>query len=349
MPQCVRLNLFDTHIMELALINLENTQHIDVDKSQNTVQGSEISEANILFQDTSLGNIHCSHLSTPNISLFHGAIHMKKSIKLKTLASPNSLNVCVLLEGCIETNFHSHSESLQLYNNSHNSIHLIEHEGDHLLPKGEIKLFHLNIDSEYFLQQFSSEDKVADRFKNSILKSAVSVASQQPGYIYPEMRSIIKAIMNNPYKDGLKKMYLEIKTFELLILQFLQFGDSIKNDTLLSRKEKQIAAEVRMLLDENMLHPWTLDELAQKTGSNIQTVKKSFKGLYNTNVFNYYQQLRMDYARHLLLDLDITVAEVSDMLGYSHQNHFSSAFKKCFGFPPSELKAKSSRVVLIKG
>jgi AraC-like DNA-binding protein len=333
--------------MKVTLINPDDLQQVEINKKDaNKSQNPEIIETKAHFNDHALGDVACSVTSIPNITLFHGAIHLNKAMKIKTLASPNSLNICIMLGGNIETSFYDF-KNLQLFNNSHNAIYLVDSEGEHILPKGNNKLFHINIQAEHFLHKFSSEDRITEMFKNSINKNVASVASLQPEEISPEMRSIINSLVNNPYKDGLKKMFLEIKAFELLILQFLQFGDQDKT-TLLTKKEKQVASEVRMLLEGDLFHPWTLDELAQKTGSNIQTVKKSFKGLFNINVFNFYQQLRMNYSRHLLLDLDLTVAEVSDMLGYSHQNHFSIAFKKYFGFPPSELKAKSSKLLLTK-
>ncbi len=41
----------------------------------------------------------------------------------------------------------------------------------------------------------------------------------------------------------------------------------------------------------------------------------------------------MDYAEGLLLDSSCTVEDVSDVLGYEHAQHFSTAFKK-FGNKP---------------
>ncbi len=46
----------------------------------------------------------------------------------------------------------------------------------------------------------------------------------------------------------------------------------------------------------------------------------------------------MNEARRLLLSGEMNIAEVADTVGYKNPNHFTTAFKKYFGFVPSELK-----------
>jgi AraC-like DNA-binding protein len=44
----------------------------------------------------------------------------------------------------------------------------------------------------------------------------------------------------------------------------------------------------------------------------------------------------MEYAKQLLSEQSLTVSEVSERIGYKNQRHFSTAFKKKYGFSPSE-------------
>ncbi|MEX2568569.1 MAG: helix-turn-helix domain-containing protein [Cyclobacteriaceae bacterium] len=47
----------------------------------------------------------------------------------------------------------------------------------------------------------------------------------------------------------------------------------------------------------------------------------------------------MHQARKRLLEERLSVYEVSEMAGYKNPQHFSTAFKKFFGFNPSRLKS----------
>lgn len=298
----------------------------------------EITQNSINYQDATFGNICCSIVSTPNISLLSGTINLNKSVRLKSKAQENSINFPFVMEGAIESDFYSFPKKQKLYPNSHNAIHLIDTDGEHLFPKGKTQIFHISLQSAYFFKSFISDDKVTDLIKNSINTEKPQVASSMPGVIIPEMKNIIKGIMDNPYEGGLKKMFLEIKTMELITLQLFQFGNQSDNAGKLSKKQQDLAVGVKEFLDQNFLISWTLDKLARKFGTNIQTLKISFKATFGFSIFSYYQQLRMLFAKQMLLDQNQHISEISEWLGYSHQNHFSAAFKKHFGYSPSELK-----------
>ena len=72
--------------------------------------------------------------------------------------------------------------------------------------------------------------------------------------------------------------------------------------------------------------------------TNSFKLKKQFKMVFNTSVFHYLTELRMEYAKQLILEEEYSVALVSEELGYKNPQHFTVAFKKIFGYLPSKLK-----------
>ncbi|ULT23854.1 helix-turn-helix transcriptional regulator [Sphingobacterium sp. E70] len=82
----------------------------------------------------------------------------------------------------------------------------------------------------------------------------------------------------------------------------------------------------------------TLVNLAHLVGTNEFTLKKGFKELFGTTVFGFWNDAKMEHAKKLILDKNMTIGEVSDAIGYKNQRHFSDAFRRKFGFPPSKLK-----------
>jgi len=93
----------------------------------------------------------------------------------------------------------------------------------------------------------------------------------------------------------------------------------------------------RELLLEHIGDPITIKELARKVATNECYLKKGFKELFGTTIFDFYQSQRMEHARYLLYEKGLSVTEVSMMLGYSSISHFSTAFKKHTGLKPCEL------------
>jgi len=96
---------------------------------------------------------------------------------------------------------------------------------------------------------------------------------------------------------------------------------------------------VKKFLEENFLQPFTLGSLSREFGLNEFKLKLGFRSLFNTSVFHFAGTLRMEHAGKLIAENGLSIKEVSDMLSYSAPRHFSSAFKKRFGYCPSDLKA----------
>ena len=46
----------------------------------------------------------------------------------------------------------------------------------------------------------------------------------------------------------------------------------------------------------------------------------------------------MERAQAMLVEEGMTVAEVSERVGYKNPQHFSTAFKRKYGYPPKALK-----------
>jgi len=54
----------------------------------------------------------------------------------------------------------------------------------------------------------------------------------------------------------------------------------------------------------------------------------------------------MEYAKSLLVENDLSIAEIADKTGYKHATHFTTAFKKYFGFLPNKIKSGKLSLLL---
>jgi AraC-like DNA-binding protein len=95
---------------------------------------------------------------------------------------------------------------------------------------------------------------------------------------------------------------------------------------------------VKEHLHDTFLHEHSLTNLARQFGVNTNKLMNSFKLLFGKSIFEFIQELRMDYAQHLLREQDLQITEVARTIGYKNPNHFSAAFKRRFGFCPSAIR-----------
>ena len=57
----------------------------------------------------------------------------------------------------------------------------------------------------------------------------------------------------------------------------------------------------------------------------------------------YITDCRLEWAKNSLAYSDLSVAEITEAIGYEHRNGFAIAFKKKYGYTPSEYRKKIKR------
>jgi AraC-like DNA-binding protein len=55
-------------------------------------------------------------------------------------------------------------------------------------------------------------------------------------------------------------------------------------------------------------------------------------------VFEYLNQIKVEFACKLLMDADLSIMEVCLDSGFNNLSHFNKQFKKINGLPPSEYR-----------
>lgn len=156
-------------------------------------------------------------------------------------------------------------------------------------------------------------------------------------------RMVLEALLNHTYTDSLENIYINAQT-QMLLLYSLEcmLGDDKEVETfqckfLANEADREKIIKAREILIQHIGEPITIKELSRKVAINECYLKKGFKELYGTTIFDFYQGQRMEHARYLLYEKGLSVTEVSMMLGYSSISHFSTAFKKQTGLKPCEL------------
>lgn len=137
-------------------------------------------------------------------------------------------------------------------------------------------------------------------------------------------------------------MYLEAKVTECLSLFMRETeGKEPVNAKIVGFSDRDKIYQARDIICSEYLNPPSLHDLALRVGTNECTLKARFKETFRTTVFNYLFDYRMNIAIHYLLDTNKSIGEVAGLVGYEHQAHFCTAFKRKFNVTPSEYRLKA--------
>src|SRR5688572_13208443 len=155
-------------------------------------------------------------------------------------------------------------------------------------------------------------------------------------------RMVLEALLNHSYSDSLENIYINAQT-QMLLLYTLDcmLGekeiDTVNCKFLANEADREKIVKAREILIQQIGEPITIKELSRKVAINECYLKKGFKEMFGTTIFDFYQSQRMEHAKYLLYEKGLSVTEVSMLLGYSSISHFSTAFKKHTGLKPCEL------------
>jgi AraC family transcriptional regulator len=154
-------------------------------------------------------------------------------------------------------------------------------------------------------------------------------------------RVLIEGLLNHNYAESLENIFVNAQT-QMLLLNTLDCLDdrelNVINCKFLSNEsDREKVMKAREVLIEHICEPITIKQLSRKVAMNECYLKKGFKEMFGTTIFEFYQSQRMEHAKYLLYEKGLSVTEVSDILGYSSISHFSTAFKKHTGLKPCEL------------
>jgi AraC-like DNA-binding protein len=161
-----------------------------------------------------------------------------------------------------------------------------------------------------------------------------------------KIMTVLSSLMANTYTDTLEDIFINAQT-QILFLYTLESMYSALEEYevpackfLANEEDRDKIVLAREILIRHIGEPLTIRELSRKAAINECYLKKGFKVLFGTTIFDFYQDQRMEHAKFLLYQKGRSVSEVSVSLGYSSISHFSTAFKKHTGLKPCELLAK---------
>jgi AraC-like DNA-binding protein len=83
-----------------------------------------------------------------------------------------------------------------------------------------------------------------------------------------------------------------------------------------------------------------LKQFAYLTGRSLATFKRDFEKLFHVSPSRWLQRKRLDEAHYLLRTMQRKPTDVYLEVGFENLSHFSTAFKKQFGFPPSQAQGR---------
>lgn len=202
----------------------------------------------------------------------------------------------------------------------------------------EYETFDIHFELDY-LKELGIDYKAFQLFMEQVLKDRPTDLSPAPRRCPALMLEAVQAILRNNYSEKGKAWLLQ-NNVENILLAALEDVDRLET-ILPDLTEAQVDAlyEVKRLIDENLPYYPGNKQLCQKTQLNFFTLNFGFKRKFGTTPYKYYNNLRMQLSKELLLRGE-PISSVAAEVDFLSPRAFARAFRELFDMTPTEYRSK---------
>ena len=212
------------------------------------------------------------------------------------------------LEGCLTALNAKHKVYEAMPNSSHYSV---------AVRKEDFEAFSNFIDSN-FLSQLNEKGYLFYSLSEARMKKIISYLNQ------------VRESKDVPHEREIATKFLLFNLLEPMIgqSQFLQAGKRPEwlNDLLIEINNP-----------ENL--SWDVSDAVAHSHYSKTHLARLFKEEMGKSIGEYLQEVKINNARDILVNSDMSLAELCDVIGHSSLSHFSNVFKHYYGMAPGKYRA----------
>jgi len=108
-------------------------------------------------------------------------------------------------------------------------------------------------------------------------------------------------------------------------------------DNVLANFEEPGKIDLTGYMEKNFMFNLPLEKFGYLTGRSLTTFKRDFNKAFNITPQRWLTQKRLELAHYQFVEKKMKPTEVCYEVGFENLSHFSYAFKKRFGYTPTEL------------
>jgi AraC-like DNA-binding protein len=166
-------------------------------------------------------------------------------------------------------------------------------------------------------------------------------ANLRKEYLSVEQQRLFAEIMDKPAGRQLEHLYYEGRVLNLLesfLAEVLQKDEVAENYIFCSDEDIRMIQLAEKNISDNIMESFAgVDKLSRICCMSRTKFINLFQKVYGLSSFEYYQKKRLSIAYNMLKTGKYSVKDTAQELGYAAISNFTQAFKKDFGFLPSDL------------
>lgn len=220
-----------------------------------------------------------------------------------------------------------------------------------------VQIASAGMDSEVLLPAHSRMDTIIIAVHKELLRELLKpapgdtfleriITADQP-YLYeeissPEMQDVADKILTADLPQELQHFYFKLRAEDLIYLFFVELLKRRHTGNYpLNVADVKMMYRIRDKINADLALVPSIPSLAQEAAMSESKMKRLFKQIFGSSIYNYYQALRMQEAAYLIREQKKSVSEAGYALGFSNLSHFSRIFERYIGLKPKKYTTSS--------
>ncbi|WP_055148962.1 helix-turn-helix domain-containing protein [Jiulongibacter sediminis] len=277
-----------------------------------------------------------------NLNFKHDSVELTKNSQIEIQSDEPVLKLHFSLEGTYAYQPVRHiGFKVQIPENHCNIFYLPKSPGKEFYETQKSKAFEIFLRPEVLSQILGDKiGKTLPRLSEALNNNSAYQHWDKSKFIPPHIRNKIMDILLCPYQGRAWHKYVESSLTVLLIDFFLKRdpNKTLEKRVQIPNADYLALVNVENHIRQNLENSLRIPDLSEVAGFNATKLKRDFKKVYGVTIFKYITSIRMEQAIKLITEDGRSIAQAAYEVGFSHPQHFTTAFKRTMGYLPSQLK-----------
>lgn len=191
----------------------------------------------------------------------------------------------------------------------------------------------------YCSHELATQYLPADLYEKLAAFANANAGTENPLFINLTHRTMLKELFEIRDTDPvsqIKRLSMVIHLIERSLHSFLRQEQATLPRTV-KKTDLESMQHIEQILSSRLEGFPSLESLAHEVFMSTSKLKNLFKQVYGHTLYDYYNKSRLQRARDLLINGQVSIKQAGSEIGFSNLSHFAKAFRKEFGLLPRDL------------
>lgn len=274
---------------------------------------------------------------------------------LPVLTPPELISLAVYLHGCVRKE-EILPENISVFHNNwdHKTKRPFktDYEGEHLLEESDNHIWKKQMDVFRMIREGRPDTLVQEERQQKVTYHLGLVNDALTNYKITSYMAL--SLSMNAAIEGGVEYSSALSVFDIFSYEINKAGNIQRVMNLIAEAQLEYACRVDKIkkyraypiqlkkvmdyVEQHINEPLTIGKIANETNTSETYVSKLFQKYLKVSTGEYVRMKKVEEAKQLLMETDLSISSISEQLGFSSQSQFQKVFRRYSQMTPGQYR-----------